>query len=49
MDAYKPAVDMKCIDTYSELLDFKIRDVVDINSVPPEILGTLGCLGLSRA
>lgn len=49
MDVEDPAPDLTYADIRSELEDFGIRDVVDVYSLPEELLATLGFLGRDGA
>ena len=49
MDADHPDADLLYMSVHSELADHGIKDVIDINSLPVELLATFGSLGLDRA
>ena len=49
MDADHPDTDLLYTDIHSELADHGIRDVIELNSLPVELLATFGSLGLDRA
>lgn len=49
MDAERPAPDLRYVDIHSELYDHGLEDVVDIYSLPRELLATLGHLGMGGA
>ena len=49
MDAECPAPDLRYADIQSELYDHGIEDVVDVYSLPRELLAPLGCLGMGGA
>jgi hypothetical protein len=42
MDIHEPAIDLKYIDTLDEFQDFGLKDVVDVYSLPVELLATIG-------
>jgi hypothetical protein len=49
MDADDPTTNLKYADIHSELYDHGVEDVVDIYSLPVELLSTLGGMGKDRA
>ena len=49
MDADEPTTDLKYVDIHSELYDHGVEDVVDVYSLPVELLSTLGGMGKFRA
>jgi hypothetical protein len=49
MDKDDPVCDLKYVDVHSELSDHGIKDIIHINSLPVELLATMGCLGLGGA
>lgn len=49
MDTYNPAPNMKYSDALSDLVDLGIEDVVNIYSLPVELLATFGSMGVDGA
>lgn len=49
MDAEDPAPDLKYVDIVGELIDHELYDILEINSLPIELLATFGFLGLDGA
>lgn len=49
MDTDEPTPDLKYVDIHSELYDHGVEDVVDVYSLPVELLSTLGSMGKVRA
>lgn len=49
MDAEDPAPDLKYVDVHSDLMDHELFDILEINSLPVELLATFGCLGMDGA
>jgi hypothetical protein len=49
MDVEEPVVGLKYASIHSELYDHGIKDIIDIHTLPVELLATLGSLGLDRA
>ena len=49
MDREDPTANPKFEDSYSELQDMDLEDAVDVYSMPFELLGEMGGLGVDRA
>ena len=49
MDCKDPTADPKFEDSHSELQDMDLEDAVDVNSMPFELLGKMGGLGMDCA
>ena len=49
MDREDPTADPKFEDSHSELQDMDLEDAVDVYSMPFELLGKMGGLGMDRA
>jgi hypothetical protein len=49
MDQDRPAQDLKYIDVLSEFLDLEVEDVIDVYSLPQELLASFGAIGGVRA